>query len=231
MNRRSFARLSSLLIAAAVLVFIFCHGVSGTEENIVIKSCSAKGKLIALTFDDGPHPKRTAEILDILNEYGIKATFFVIGENVELYPELIEREISEGHEIGNHTENHKSLLKADKVELEKEIATFSGTLEEKFGYKTKLIRPPGGQYNENLPPYAAENGYKVILWSVDTRDWAHTPVADIKANVLKNTRDGAIILFHDYVAGKSPTPAALREVIPALLSEGYEFVTVSELIN
>lgn len=187
--------------------------------------------MIALTFDDGPHPKNTGEILDILKDYGIKATFFVIGENVDLYPELIEREIAEGHEIGNHTLNHKSLLKADREEMEREVGDFGKALNEKFGYKTALLRPPGGSFNDAVTGYAAGNGYRIILWSVDTRDWAHTPVSEIKKNVLSNTKDGSIILFHDYVGGKSPTPDALRAVIPGLLAEGYEFVTVSELIE
>lgn len=231
---RSFStvlRISAWILFFSVLVLFTCVDAFGAESETVIKSCSSKKKKIALTFDDGPHPARTAEILDILDKYGIKATFFVIGENVALYPELIEREIAEGHEIGNHTTNHKSLLKANSDEISREIGDLSRTLDEEFGYKIKLIRPPGGQFNEQLTKYAEENGYKVILWSVDTRDWAHTAVSDIYSNVIKNTGDGAIILFHDYVSGKSPTPDALRKIIPKLLDEGYEFVTVSQLIG
>lgn len=221
-----------LLAAISVLLSIFALSCIVIASNdLVIKSCSAKGKKIALTFDDGPHPKNTGEILDILRDYGIKATFFVIGENVELYPELIWREISEGHELGNHTVTHTSLLKADIEKMECEVGKLSEKLEEKFSYKTSLLRPPGGAYNDAVTQYAKENGFNVILWSVDTRDWAHTPVPEIEKNVLENTKDGAIILFHDYVNGVSPTPDALRAVIPSLLREGYEFVTVSELIG
>ncbi len=222
-----------LLCAAAVIifsVFIFAYIVIAGND-IVIKSCATGEKKIALTFDDGPHPRYTGEILDILGEYDIKATFFVIGENVELYPDLIEREIAEGHEIGNHTESHKSLLKADRAEISREVGVLGDSLREKFGYAASLLRPPGGQYTEALAEYAKENSQKIILWSVDTRDWAHTSVSGIRENVMKNTSDGSIILFHDYVAGKSPTPEALRSVIPELLAKGYKFVTVSELIR
>ena len=222
------------LYAAAALiiisVFVFAYVVIAGND-LVIKSCATGEKKIALTFDDGPHPEYTGEILDILKEYGIKATFFVIGENADLYPELIEREVAEGHEIGNHTVSHTSLLKADRAKMDAEVGSFSSLLEERFGYKTSLLRPPGGSYNEAVTAYAKENGYHIILWSVDTRDWAHTPASEIRKNVIKNTSDGAIILFHDYVAGKSPTPEALRSVIPELLAKGYEFVTVSELIR
>ena len=227
-------RILEILSVAVTVILLFSVSANGKMiiDPSVIRSCSSKGKKIALTFDDGPHPRYTPEILDILSDYNIKATFFVIGENVQLYPELIKDELSRGHIIGNHTLSHTSLLQADNKELSYEIGSLDKILREKFGCETTLIRPPGGQFSENLCSFAAENGKSIILWSVDTRDWAHTPVDAIKKNVLENTSDGAIILFHDFVGGAaSPTPEALRNVIPALLSEGYEFVTVTELIG
>lgn len=219
-----------LLISALIILTAVCT-FSVYDKDYVIYSCSVEKKWIALTFDDGPHPYRTAEILDILKEYGIKATFFVIGENVELYPELVRREIAEGHEIGNHTATHTSLLKADRSILVKELIPLEKHIKEKFGYDVTLIRPPGGQLNENVIAYAKEKDQKIILWSVDTMDWAHTPTDNILSNIKKNISDGGIILFHDYVTGKSPTPDALRSIIPYLISQGYEFVTVSQLIK
>lgn len=187
-------------------------------------------KRIALTFDDGPHYKYTAEILDILDEYNIKATFFVVGQLAEKYPELILREISEGHEVASHTWSHAHLNMLSDKSLEDEIYATEELLYELAEYRPTLLRPPEGKYGDNLLRVAGKLDYEVILWTVDTRDWAHTPSETIVKTVLDNTESGSIILCHDFIGGESPTPAALREFIPKLIENGYEFVTVSDLI-
>lgn len=189
-----------------------------------------ENKRIALTFDDGPHYKYTAEILDILDEYNIKATFFVVGQLAEKYPELILREISEGHEVASHTWSHAHLTKLSDQSLENEIYATEELLYELAEYRPTLLRPPEGKYGDNLLRVAGKLDYEVILWTVDTRDWAHTPSKTIVKTVLENTESGSIILCHDFIGGESPTPAALREFIPKLIENGYEFVTVSDLI-
>lgn len=187
-------------------------------------------KRIALTFDDGPHYKYTAEILDILKEYDAKATFFVVGELAERYPELILRELSEGHELGNHTWSHPKMAKLSDAELKNELLRTERLLNEIADYRPKLFRPPEGSFKQNVERIALENDYTLILWTVDTRDWAHTPIDQIVSMVETETETGSIILCHDFIGRDSPTPEALRIFIPALKAKGYSFVTISELL-
>lgn len=219
-----FASVSAALIGAAARP-------AAAWDGNVISGAKTSRQIIALTFDDGPDPEKTPEILDILAEYGIHATFFAVGENVKAHPELVQREIDEGHEIGNHTFTHTFLKNADSGIIDKELNGFDDMMLEMFEYKPKLLRPPGGLYNISLCDTAKNMGYTVVLWSIDTRDWAHTPVDKICKNICDSAKSGDIILMHDYICGKSPTPAALRVIIPRLIDEGFDFVTVSELME
>lgn len=185
---------------------------------------------IALTFDDGPHPTYTAQILDILAEYGIRATFFVIGENAQANPSLLERELAEGHEVGNHTQTHP-LRNLTREQLEQELSSCETTIGELIDERPYLFRPPGGILSQTVMTLAQDHHYRVILWSIDTRDWAHTPVEQITKTVLNEVGAGDIILMHDAIDAPSPTPEALRIFIPELLARGFHFVTVSELLG
>ncbi len=186
---------------------------------------------IALTFDDGPHSEYTEEILDILDEFGIKATFFVIGRNCDDSPKVIERVISCGHEVGNHTYSHPSLKKITGEELKNEIIKTEELLYERCSYRPKLFRPPEGVYTKAVEEAISGLDYLPILWTVDTEDWLHPSSEKIAETVMKNVSAGKIILCHDYISGKSSTPKALRIFIPKLLNQGYNFVTVSELLE
>ncbi|WP_245247255.1 MULTISPECIES: polysaccharide deacetylase family protein [unclassified Paenibacillus] len=191
-------------------------------------------KIIALTFDDGPDPSDTPEILDLLNQYGAKATFFVIGKRVEKYPDLVKREVGEGHEIANHTYSHpyfKKRIPGEKVQ--DEILKAEQIILDTTGLKPSLFRPPGGYYGENLVNASKKSGYLVVMWSwhQDTEDWNRPGVTKIVNKVLTNARNGDIILFHDYVEGKSQTVEALKQILPQLKERGYRFVTVSELLD
>lgn len=199
---------------------------------VVYRHASSKGTpRVALTFDDGPHPRYTGEILDILEEYGVKATFFAVGENAKAYPELIRRASEEGHEIGNHTHTHLRLDRCDVAEAEREIGACTRVLEEITGRKIRLFRPPEGVCTEGVKVYCRAQEMTILLWSVDTRDWAHTPAGEILKNVRENARNGSIILMHDFIGKNSPTPAVLRQIIPMLQESGYELVTVSQLLE
>ena len=214
----------SLIILLALVLALYIN------SSVYLQAEDEVGR-VALTFDDGPHYKYTAEILDILKKYDVRATFFTVGTNVERYPELIQRELSEGHEVANHTYSHKHMAKLSDDEFIDEVEGWENVIYENHGYRSDLFRPPEGILTDGEKQAIAELGYDVVLWSVDTRDWAHNKVERIVDTVISDVTDGSVILFHDFVSGDSPTPEALEIIIPRLKEMGYEFVTVSQLMN
>lgn len=200
------------------------------DENIFYCQKNDQQK-IALTFDDGPHPRHTRKILDVLKKYDVKATFFVIGQNIEYYPGIVEQILSEGHEIGNHTYRHKRTKTMNNADFSEDVRHCDGMIADNCNYKTKLFRPPEGYVDEKVKAVARELGYSIILWNIDTRDWEHASAHQIADGVTEKATAGDIILMHDYVSGKSSTVEALEMIIPRLLSRGYRFVRVSELIE
>jgi len=150
---------------------------------------------------------------------------------VERFPEIVEREIREGHEVANHTYSHKNISNLNNADIAAEIERCEEILLSENEYMPKLFRPVEGYASRENCEFIESLGYDVILWSVDTRDWAHSPVDNIVNNVVNNSADGSIVLFHDFVSGESPTPAALKLLIPRLKELGYSFVTVSELLG
>ena len=186
-------------------------------------------KKIALTFDDGPSAEYTGQILDILQKYNVKATFFVIGVNAEKNPELLKRIIAEGHEIGNHTYSHPHLQKMDAPTLADELMRADDLLQKLAGISPTLFRPPEGVVSPAVKTAAEQGGYRLVLWTIDTRDWALNSTDNIIRLIDKQASDGDVVLFHDWIAGKSPTPAALDVIIPMLQRRGFKFVKASEL--
>lgn len=181
-------------------------------------------KFVALSFDDGPNDKTTPGLLDILKEKGVKATFFVIGKNVEHFPEIIAREVAEGHVVGNHTMTHPDLTKLNLQDLHDQILQNDALIAKAWnGYKTELIRPPYGAYNE----FVRENVWLwVVYWSVDTDDWKTRNTKKSIDTVLANLHDGAIILFHDIYP---ESVAAIGPLIDQIRARWYELVTIPEL--
>ena len=216
-----------------IFCFIACFsvGTSALQSRTIFHSEDCDEKMIALTFDDGPHPRYTELILGILDKYGIKATFFFVGQNVEYYPDTALKVVKAGHEIGNHTYDHNRVEKMTQDDVLYEMTRCDDMIYSLDEYQTVLFRPPEGAFGEAVENSAAALGYSVILWSIDTRDWAHSSPQEIYENVRKNIDGGDIILMHDYVSYNSPTPQALELIIPELQRQGYRFVTVSELIN
>ncbi len=209
---------------------VCCSELDSTEPECRVFSHGEPGKCrVALTFDDGPDPKLTTRILDILKENGVRATFFVVGKNAERYPALIDRIIAEGHEIGNHTYSHKYLGKAGARLTEKEISECDARIFEHSEYCTKFFRPPGGIMNAEISNVCSAYGYDVLLWSIDTMDWSGRSADGICREIFNNISDGSVILMHDGVRGH--TAEALESVIPGLRAKGYEFVTASELLE
>ena len=200
-------------------------------EGIVRSGKETGDMRIALTFDDGPCEKYDPEILDLLDKYGVRATFFLVGENIEREPLSAKRIADRGHEIGNHTYSHKKLGKLTASELSGEIARTKSLIERVCGCTPTLFRPPEGYVSELVSGAASSGGYTLVLWSIDTLDWQGRSAKDIVDTVMKEAKDGAIILCHDYIWRKSETAKAINEFIPRLQSMGYKFVTVSELLE
>ena len=189
---------------------------------------------VALTFDDGPDGIYTPLVLDVLREYNVPATFFLIGQNVQKYPEVTQRIIDEGHIIGNHSWSHPRLSEATARDLTAEMKKTEDILEVTTGLRTMLMRPPYGAVNQEALEQLIEMDYYIINWSVDSVDWRDQAVDPILINTLPDVRDGAIILFHSSRGtGQNPeaTAAALPELIETLRIQDYTFVTVDELLN
>ena len=217
-------------VLAGTLLFGTAQPCLFSDESHRIYACGkSDGRELALTFDDGPHPEYTPRILDLLKEAGVKATFFVIGENVERYPDLVERMKREGHTVGNHTYGHR------RVECQTEEDFYGDVLKNKrllesLSVKDRLFRPPGGVCDGKVLALAEKMDYDVILWTVDTNDWRAPAQEQIVESVLSSVKGGDIILMHDYVSGKSNTPEALAILRPLLAEQGYTFVTVDKLL-
>ncbi len=220
-----------LLSLSVCMAFLIQPMYAVPSSNLVFSKNSSKTKKVALTFDDGPHPRYTHEILEILSKYGVTATFFVIGVNASRYPEALAELAASGCEIGNHTYSHSNIRYASKEQIEHEILNCQNELASRIGRTPTLFRPPEGRFNQYLEETVACMDYRIILWSIDTRDWAHTPSDVIVREVLHQLDHGDIILMHDYISGENTTCDALRILIPTLQSLGYEFVSVTELIS
>lgn len=197
---------------------------SVTVEKVLTGQDETETRKIALTFDDGPHPYYTEQLLDGLKERNVRATFFVTGEHAELYPDIIERMKEEGHLIGNHTYSHMQLktgsLDAFKEELVKTNEIISGIT----GEEVLFVRPPYGTWEKSLE---AELNMFPVLWTIDPLDWCSGNADGITRKVLSKARENGIILMHD--SYPSTVTAALR-VIDELEKQGYEFVTVDEIL-
>lgn len=189
-----------------------------------------QNKVIALTFDDGPWPKYTEQILDILKKENIKATFFWIGKNVEAFPEIGLQVVAQGHAIGNHTWSH-SYRKMSNTSASYEIDDTAAIIESATKVKTTLFRPPGGILTNGPAGYALSHKYVVLMWSADSTDYARRVSPNTMINkVLKSAKPGGMILMHDGGGDRTRTVQALPTIIDSLKKQGYKFVTVPELL-
>ncbi|WCN36532.1 polysaccharide deacetylase family protein [Aneurinibacillus uraniidurans] len=200
----------------------------------IIWDVSTTKKYIALTFDDGPHPLYTKQIMAALEKHHAHATFFVVGQRVERHPDLVQQMKKQGHEIANHTYNHPSPSRIKGAELENEIRRTDTVIEQTIGQKPILFRPPGGQYSEKVVKAAkAAGGHRIIMWSwtQDTKDWANPRAAKIAEHVCRNARPGNIVLMHDFGRDRTQTVQAVETILDRLEKEGFQFVTVSQLLS
>lgn len=183
-------------------------------------------KYVALTFDDGPSGRYTRRLLDGLWEREVKATFLLCGYRIKDYPDITQRIFDEGHEIGYHGYTHKNMKEMSRRTVASEIMDTQALLPE--GCEPVFLRPPGGCCSDAVRQVAEVRQLAILSWSVDPRDWATSDTAAVERAVLKNVKDGDIVLLHDMTV--SSVQAAL-DIVDVLKDQGYEIVTVSELVK
>jgi peptidoglycan/xylan/chitin deacetylase (PgdA/CDA1 family) len=199
------------------------------ESSITFNSIHVDGPYIAMTFDDGPSATLTPKLLDLLAAHHIKATFFVIGQNVAEHPEIVARAAREGHEIGNHSWSHPNFGKMSDESVRRQLRQTDDAIKSATGKRPALMRPPYGSITAREKRWIHDEfGYDIILWDVDPYDWKRPGPAIVRNRILNETRPGSIVLSHDIHPG---TIEAMPSTFDALEAKGYKFVTVSELIR
>jgi peptidoglycan/xylan/chitin deacetylase (PgdA/CDA1 family) len=197
-------------------------------EKITFSEVNVDGPYIAMTFDDGPHATNTPKLLDMAAKRHTKLTFFVLGECVQQNPAVLQREVAEGHEIGNHSWSHPNLAKLSDEAVRSQLRRTDDLIVKTVGVKPKLMRPPYGELTKRQRIWINHDfNYKVILWDVDPLDWKRPGPSVVASRIIAGTRPGSIILSHDI---HPPTIEAMPQVFDALLAKGFKFVTVSELL-
>ncbi|MDY0087545.1 MAG: polysaccharide deacetylase family protein [Coriobacteriia bacterium] len=186
-------------------------------------------KIVALTFDDGPWPAQTEQVLDILAQNDVKASFFMVGHQVEKYPTIAKRAADEGHMVGNHTQNHIILTRQDSEVTRKQITDGSLTIRDKTGVLPRWFRPPGGGMNMSVVSEAKRMKMDVAMWDVDPQDWRKPSTDAMLADVLAHVKPGAVVLMHDGGGDRSHTIAVLPRLIKELKAQGYIFVTLDQM--
>lgn len=198
------------------------------SSGVTFTRVAAPGPYVALTFDDGPHASNTPRLLNILRSRNVKATFYVIGKNVDLYPDIVRRTVAEGHEIGNHSYNHPVLSRSSQSGLVSEIRRTDDAIMRAAGVRPRTLRPPYGALTQSQRQWVHSTfGYPTILWSVDPLDWKKPGAGVVSSRIVKGVHSGAIILVHDLHASSVD---AMPSTIDSLLRRGYRFVTVSQLL-
>lgn len=189
-------------------------------------------RLVAFTFDDGPNPTYTPQLLDIFRAAGGKATFFMIGKQIEQYPDMAAAVHAEGHEIGNHTETHPYLTKLLPDEAREELERAEERIRGITGQTVRVFRPPFFDIDDTILAIMRERGYPCIgAVNPETRDWETPGVDYILSHTRDTVADGCVLLFHDGYGDRSQTVEAVRILVAELAAEGYRFVTVSELME
>ncbi len=227
------------LLMILMLLAVFGSGSCGSAwgaESVTIWAGPSTEKAVALTFDDGPSPAYTPQIIALLKHYGAFGTFFVIGHKVEQNPWLVQAELKGGNEVGNHSFSHPRMTKEDQIAREQELERTSVDLDlAGCPQDSRLFRPPYSAWDDRLKHYMAHTGRRIALWSLDSGDWQGLPAPAISKNVLGRVKNGSIIIFHDSdekdQADRHPTVEALKIILPALKAAGYRMVTVSELVS
>ena len=193
------------------------------------RSVKTDRPVVALTFDDGPHPQLTPQLLDILRQQGVRATFYVVGRNVDAYPDIARRIVAEGHEIANHTYNHPHLTQVGAARLDSEMTRTTDAIVRATGRRPTNMRPPYGAINARVEQALLQkHGFDVIMWSVDPLDWRRPGAEVVRQRLVDGATPGGILLAHDIHPG---TIEAMPGTIGDLKAKGYGFATVSQLLS
>lgn len=234
----NFALLSAVFLLLTMTAYLYRMVYTGSQQAAVFSSGNVEEKIAALTFDDGPDPRYTGEILDILKEKGAPATFFVVGTQAERYPDILRRCIEEGHEIGSHTYTHANLYHRNSGKVEFEMSRNREVIKGITGQAPQYFRPPRGLYDERILSAGDRLEQRIILWSISGEDWMEPSAKHIVRRISQKIHPGAIILLHDsggllhnYGGDRSSTVSALGQIIDSLRRQGYRFVTVGELLE
>lgn len=233
MGRKELAAVCLLFSAVALLFALNFENVagwlktSGGNRLLPIYRVRTEEKKVAISFDAAWGNEDTQQLIDIMEEYGVKATFFVVGEWVDKYPESVKALFDAGHEVMNHSNTHPHMPQISKEKMIEEIKLCSDKIEAVTGVRPNLFRQPYGDYDNKSLKTLEEQGYYTIQWDVDSLDWKKLSAAEITQRIFSRVRPGSIVLFHNAAIN---TPAALGDIIKGLLEKGYEFVKISELI-
>ncbi len=225
MRRKNLFFVAGMWILIGLVSMGLLMNVQGKIDPIPQK-ISPKEPVVALTFDDGPNPQFTPQILDVLYEQQVPATFFLVGQQMEGQEWLVRKIAASGHEIGNHTDSHPDLTTLEGPQILEEIQKTQETLGEILpDYTMKFLRPPYGRQNETV---CQSSPLPLIRWDVDSGDWEDPQAEAIYTTVIENIQDGDIVVFHD---DNPETVKALEQILPALKARGYQFATVSTLLG
>lgn len=225
--------LGSLALALAVVAIFWAVnspsviGVSAATRELPIYSVKRDNKAVSLTFDAAWGNEDTQQLIDILTRYDVKATFFLVGQWVDKYPESVQALFDAGMEIGNHSDDHPHMASLSSAEIEAEVSSCNAKIENVTGVSPTLFRCPYGEYDDEVITTVNGMGMYPIQWNVDSLDWKGISAQEIYNRVTGNVVPGSIVLFHN---AAEHTPEALADIIEYLLSEGYEIVPVSELL-
>ncbi len=195
----------------------------GYGEYLSTMTIDPSKPMIALTFDDGPNDSSTVQILDTLEKYNARATFFVVGSNAKEHGDILKRMSTQGCEIGNHTYDHVELTTLDADNIKKQLSKTDEVIKQYTGQDCKVVRPPGGAVTVDTRKTVDR---PMILWYIDTRDWESRNAASVISNAETYAEDGAIVLMHDIY---DSTAQAVASIVPDLKDKGYQFVTISQL--
>ena len=230
-----------LLITAVAIGLVTTLGLTATAKPRVTTTratttrattaaatqADAAAKYVYLTFDDGPSPRYTAQILKILHAYGARATFFEIGQNVARYPSLTRRVYQQGNSVQNHTWSHPDLRHVSATSFRSQVQKTDRYIRAQTGYTPRCLRPPYGGTNKLVSRRAAALGKKIRVWTIDTRDWSRPGTSVIVRRALAKVHSGSVILMHDGGGNRSQTVAALPTILRTLKARGYGFTTMS----